>query len=359
MYGYSSYDNYFGLNQPLPIITTPGMVGPYPRTSDPIPGINAPKEEKHEVGKTLACLVGAAAALVLVIKGKGKISKVFEKLSGKGANKTAEKAASKAEKTGFFKSIKNIFVKNETKTADKAVKDTEKTSLWQRFKNIFVKDKNEVKASTNKKMSADGDSLEIKTPVNETKASNEPIEDATTSNVKKKIEEPVDELSTSAEKNKNIEPEIKQKATVQNNTEENAQTLKEVPSDKLADSSQGMMNSDVDTQPVIVNVDGKQKVIKPFVGKKIDPIEIDPSTSLGNKMSAEDLVNYVTQDNQQGILSKTEIENIANAKNSAQNDISQIGKEASETVHPASYYEAKDGMLSQAEIDALLNGGNK
>lgn len=157
MYGYSSYDNYFGLNQPLPIITTPGMVGPYPRTSDPIPGINAPKEKKHEVGKTLACLVGAAAALVLVIKGKGPISKVFEKLSGKGANKTAEKAASKAEKTGFFKSIKNIFVKGETKTADKAVKDTEKTSLWKRFKNIFVKDKDASKIEKPVKTNEDGD----------------------------------------------------------------------------------------------------------------------------------------------------------------------------------------------------------
>ena len=128
MFGYSSYDSYFGINNSgpytgmVPVMSTapmyrPGGVGT-------IPGINAPKKKDHTELKAAVGIAAAVAAAVMVFKGKGKISTVFKKLFSKEGTETAAKTKVvdkiKTAFTGAADKIKGIFKKAPKKVEETA-----------------------------------------------------------------------------------------------------------------------------------------------------------------------------------------------------------------------------------------------
>ncbi|MDD3236875.1 MAG: hypothetical protein PHV37_02100 [Candidatus Gastranaerophilales bacterium] len=80
MNGYSSYDNYFGLNQSNCIGANYGGYGTNirPNGIGKIPGINAKKETNTNAIGVVAGLAAAVATGVLLFKGKGKIAAAFK-----------------------------------------------------------------------------------------------------------------------------------------------------------------------------------------------------------------------------------------------------------------------------------------
>lgn len=101
MFNYSTYDNYFGTNSvssnmPYSNMYANNTLNTNKRIGN-IPGINVPKEDKNNGAKVAAGVIGTAAAIFLLFKGKGKIKNVF-------------KAAKEAFQTkGFKATIKDTF----------------------------------------------------------------------------------------------------------------------------------------------------------------------------------------------------------------------------------------------------------
>lgn len=157
MYGYSSYDNYFGLNQQYMMVPNSfGQATCRPNGIGSVPGINAPKENKHEIAKTTAFLAGTALTLGLLFKGKAKFSQLFKKILGKGAapeaaTKVADEVAGEVvegtKKTGFFKGIINKLKRTKAEAPPKA----DAASVPNEFRNadgdsLVINDQNNNKA---------------------------------------------------------------------------------------------------------------------------------------------------------------------------------------------------------------------
>ena len=137
MNGYSSYDSYFGVDNARNGMYAPyigaGGVTPYKSPFMPkLPGINAPKEEKHQTGKIVASLAGAVVGAILLVRAlkKGKVGEVAEKSGGIGS-----------VIGGAFAKLKGLFTKSkvgEEITEDVVKKDTPEELAAARAKLVDV-----------------------------------------------------------------------------------------------------------------------------------------------------------------------------------------------------------------------------
>ncbi len=128
MFGYSNYDLYFGTNNVRPYLGG-GMIGgpvAMPTRMDRLPGINAPKKNENKELKQLAGITAGIAAVILLFKGKGKISNVIKKIFPKKAvAETTETIAkpkflekAKGVVTGAVDKVKGLFVKKQKVAAE-------------------------------------------------------------------------------------------------------------------------------------------------------------------------------------------------------------------------------------------------
>lgn len=113
MYGYSSYDSYFGLNNRNPYFPITPVGYNYGYNTRPnigvIPGINAPKEHKSKALPIIATIVGLATSALLIFKNKKGIGKLFNKIFKPKNAKAVEQTAKQTTKKG--RSIFRIFRK--------------------------------------------------------------------------------------------------------------------------------------------------------------------------------------------------------------------------------------------------------
>ncbi len=138
MYGYSNFDNYFGLNTTncMPYGNTFGNPMVRRNGIGTIPGINAPKKKDYTEVKTIGVIAAGIAAVVMAIKGRKSISAALKTVFSGNA---AKKVSKDVSESGIGSRIKKLFKKSSaSETAEKAG-----TGFFAKIKNIlpFKKDK--------------------------------------------------------------------------------------------------------------------------------------------------------------------------------------------------------------------------
>ncbi len=163
MFGYSSFDNYFGTSQTSPYTVYNGNFGMNyngipnrpPMRTDLASANYHRNEDKYTALKVIGGIAAATGAIALILKGKGKgslisnVKKLFTKTD-------AAETVVKEGKNTFVAKFKKLFEKTDTvKTAAKEGKN----SLITKFKNLFgSKVKSEIQETVT---NIDGDTLNI------------------------------------------------------------------------------------------------------------------------------------------------------------------------------------------------------